>query len=559
MERRISEIYHWTWGTWGTWGKGAQILFLLGFCLVIYVLNLGQWDLWNPDEPRYAEVAREMVKGGDWILLHLNGRNYGNKPPLFFWLIAFSSYLWQGFTSFAVRFPSALFGTLTVLLTFFLGKGLFTSRAGFLSGLVLATSVEFAYLSTRANTDTTLTFFTTASLLCFFRWHQHGREEGTETRRVRGLLIYGFYIGMAFATLTKGPVGFILPFFVSFIYLVVQRDWQGMKGMKLLSGMLLMMAIVLAWYVPAVWKGGKDFINQTLVAHTVDRYVGGWSKVRPFYYYLYNFPGDFLPWTLFLPGALVYGFSKEAFEKRRELLFLLVWFMVIFLFFSLSKGKRSLYLLPLYPAVSLAIGKLWDDFTSARTGSFRQRWISFPIYGLMGLVFIAGAAMPWVVSMKIPSYLSFSFPLAFLMVGGGVAMFVLSRFKNYGAILFLIIGMMAGGFFYASKVIFPLVNPYKSARYISQEIKARIQPEEKLGIYGDLGSGPYNFYTEIVPILDMERKEDLFQFLQSPGRVFCLLRFRDFYSFQSLEGWPKVQLIARRKVGNNDVVLISNQ
>jgi hypothetical protein len=123
----------------------------------------------------------------------------------------------------------------------------------------------------------------------------------------------------------------------------------------------------------------------------------------------------------------------------------------------------------------------------------------------------------------------------------------------------LIIGMMAGGFFYASRVIFPLVNPYKSARYLSQEIKARIQPEEKLGIYGDLGSGPYNFYTEIVPILDLEKKEDLFRFLQSQGRVFCLLPFRDFYSFRAMEGWPKIQLIARRKMGSNDVVLISNQ
>jgi 4-amino-4-deoxy-L-arabinose transferase-like glycosyltransferase len=550
MESRISKIYR---------QKGVEVLFLLGFCLLIYVLNLGQWDLWNPDEPRYAEVAREMVKGGDWILLHLNGKDYGNKPPLFFWLIAFSSFLWQGFTSFAVRFPSAFFGTLTVVLTFFIGRSLFTSRAGFLSGLILATSVEFAYLATRANTDTTLTFFTTASLFCFFRWYQQKKEVGSDKKTGRGLLLYGFYVGMAFATLTKGPVGFILPLLICLIYLVAQRDWQGLKGMKLLSGMLVMTALVLAWYAPAVWKGGKDFINQTLVAHTVDRYVGGWSKVRPFYYYFYNFPADFLPWTLFLPGALVYGFSREAYGKRMELLFLLVWFVVIFLFFSLSKGKRELYLLPLYPAASLAIGGLWDDFISGRTGRFRQEWITFPLYGLTGLVFIAGAAIPWGVWLRLPSYLAYSLPMAFLMVGGSVAMFVLCRSKNYAAILFLIVGLMAGGFFYTSKVIFPLVNPYKSARYLSQEIKARIQPEEKLGIYGDLGSGPYNFYTEIVPILDLEKKEDLFHFLQSPGRVFCLLPFRDFYSLQAMEEWSRVQLIARRKTGNNDVVLISNR
>ena len=158
---------------------------LLGFCFFLYFLNLGQWDLWNPDEPRYAQVAREMVNGGDWILMHFNGKIYEDKPPLFFWLIALSSYLWQGFSSFSVRFPAALFGTFTVLLTFLLGKNLYSTRIGFFSGLILATSLEFAYLSTRANLDTTLTFFTTASLLCFFEWYQYqqGREGWPEEQK----------------------------------------------------------------------------------------------------------------------------------------------------------------------------------------------------------------------------------------------------------------------------------------------------------------------------------------------------------------------------------------
>ncbi len=108
-----------------------QIFILVSFCFLLFILGVGRWDLWDPDEPRYAEVAKEMViNSGDWILMHLNGRVYGDKPPLFFWLIAFSSYLWGGFTSFAVRFPPALFGTLTVLLTFFLGKSLYSLPYG---------------------------------------------------------------------------------------------------------------------------------------------------------------------------------------------------------------------------------------------------------------------------------------------------------------------------------------------------------------------------------------------------------------------------------------------
>jgi hypothetical protein len=249
----------------------------------------------------------------------------------------------------------------------------------------------------------------------------------------------------------------------------------------------------------------------------------------------------------------------EANKKRREFLFLIVWFVVIFLFFSLSKGKRGLYLLPLFPAVSVLIGKLWDDFIFTTMGHFKREWISFPLYAFIALTLIAGAAIPWVISMKFHSYLPYALPVAFLMVGSSLTLFVFYRFKNYGAILFLIIGMMAGGYFYTLRVIFPLVNPYKSARFISQEITLRIQPGEKLGIYGDIGTGPYNYYTGIVPILELEGEGDLYHFLKSSERVFCLLKFRDFSKLQTIAEKPEVQLIARRKVGDDDIVLLSNR
>ena len=214
----------------GSYSKSPsfQIFILLSFCSLLFILGVGRWDLWDPDEPRYAEVAKEMVmNSGDWILMHLNGKVYGDKPPLFFWLIALSSYLWGGFTSFAVRFPPALFGTLTVLLTFLVGKILYSSRTGFLSGLILATSFEFAYLSTRGNIDTTLTFFTTASILCFLLWYRRRKEEKTNEKAMEGLLFYGFYIAMALGTLAKGPIGFILPLLVSLIYLSIQKIGRG--------------------------------------------------------------------------------------------------------------------------------------------------------------------------------------------------------------------------------------------------------------------------------------------------------------------------------------------
>jgi 4-amino-4-deoxy-L-arabinose transferase-like glycosyltransferase len=537
----------------------AQFALLLGLCFIIYFVNLGQWDLWNPDEPRYAEVSREMVKGGDWILMHRNGEMYTDKPPLFFWAVAISSFLWQGFSPFAVRFPSALFGTLTVLLTFFIGKRLYSSRTGFLSGLILATSVQFAYLSTRGNIDATLTFFTTVSILCFLQWYQRRQEGEAFPARMKGLSFYGYYGGMALATLAKGPVGFILPFAVTLLFLMVQKEWKGIKKMRLFPGILLFMAIVLAWYLPAVLEGGKYYLNETLLHQSVERYARGSSHIRPIYYYLYSFPPDFLPWIIFLPAAIVYGFSRAMTAKRKEFLFLMVWFVFIFLFFTLSKGKRGLYFLPLFPAASLLIGKLWEDLVSFSVRHLRHEWITIPLYGLMGVIFVAGVALPWVIWAKLPPYFSYSLPVAFILVGVSISLFLFNRSKYYGAVFLLIVGLMAGGFFYALRVVFPLLNPHKSARFICQEITSRMQRGDKLAFYGDFEPGPYNFYTEIVPIPVLEKEEALSDFLRSQERVFCLIRSKDFLKFQLIEDRPEARLIARRGVGESDLVLISNR
>jgi 4-amino-4-deoxy-L-arabinose transferase-like glycosyltransferase len=539
--------------------RRVQIGFLVALCLFLYLFNLGRWDLWNPDEPRYGQVAREIVNGGDWILMHNNGKMYTDKPPLFFWFIALSSFLWQGFSSFSVRFPSALFATLTVLLTFFLGNKLFASRSGFFSGLILATSVEFAYLATRANIDATLTFFTTASLSCFIQWYQWKEQNEKKPTDVRRLSIYGVYVCMALATVTKGPVGFILPLLVSLFYLVVLRDWKKMKAMKLLPGMLLFAALVLAWYLPAVWKGGQVYLNETLFKHTINRYSEGWSHVRPFYYFFINFPVDFLPWFVLLPGAIVYGFSRKEPAKRKAFLFCFVWFTVVFIFFTLSKGKRALYLLPLYPAAALMVGKLVDDFLLDAQGSFSRKWVVPPLQGVMVVLFLSGIALPIVVSAKLPSYLFYSFPMALILVVGSCLMYHFSRFKKYEAVTLLLAGIIGAGFFYTLWVVFPLVNPYKSARQVCREVTSRIQPGDRLGLYGGFGTGPYNFYTGIVPIEEMERREDLFRFLQSPVKGLCILRLEDFSLLQSIPEKPPFRLIYQGRVGGNEIVLISNQ
>lgn len=501
-------------------------------------------------------------------------------------MIALSSYLWGGFTSFAVRFPPALFGTLTVLLTFFLGKSLYTSRTGFLSALILASSFEFTFLTTRANIDTTLTFFTTTSILCFFLWVQHSKEEKPYENSMRGLSFFGFYIGMALATLAKGPIGFILPLLVSLIYLVIQKDWEGMKGMRLLPGMLLFLLIVLTWYLPAIFSGGKAYLMETLFKHTLDAYAKGWTHVNPFYYYFLNFPVDFLPWTLFLPGVIFFALSQKGEGIGREFLFLLVWFVSIFLFFSFSKGKRPIYLLPLYPAVSLMVGNVWDKYISSSNRTFRREvWVSLPIYVLAVLLFLMGIVLyliPVVAAFSIDShtsrlvgtilketqlgteYLSYVplkhyVPFIFIFLGSGILL-ALAHCLKHRFMAFLLIVLTVGiGFFYGTRFIFPLIDPYKSARYLSLEIQRTMKPGNRLAMYGGFAIGPYNYYTDIVPILDIENDEEMATFFRLKKRVFCLIQNHEYETLKNKNLGIPLHLIARRKVGSKDILLVSNQ
>jgi hypothetical protein len=165
--------------------------------------------------------------------------------------------------------------------------------------------------------------------------------------------------------------------------------------------------------------------------------------------------------------------------------------------------------------------------------------------------------MPLGLFMKLPSYLSYGLPISFLFVAGGLALFRAQRAGRHGMVLGVIFGVVAAASLYVHGVVFPLVNPYKSARYFSQEITSGIQPGEKLAIYGAAPES-FNFYTGIVPIVELENGDELFRFLRSPQKVLCLIDVDSFEAFRKVRDMPKVRLIAQRKVGGNSFVLVAN-
>jgi len=400
-----------------------------------------------------------------------------------------------------------------------------------------------------------------------------------------GLWFFGFYIGMALATLVKGPIGFILPLLVSLIYLIVQKDWKGIKGMRLLPGMLLFLVVVLIWYLPAVIAGGKPYLQETLFKHTVDAYARGWTHVRPFYFYFLYFPADFLPWTLFLPGIIFFGLSKRKEGIGREFLFLLVWFVSIFLFFSFSKGKREIYLLPLYPAASLMVGNLWDNYISSpNRDSKREVWVSLPIYVLAVLLFLMGIVLSLIsvvagfsmnyqtsrfvgailkgaqMGAKYLSYIPYKSYTPFIfLLGSGILLALAHRLKLKSTVFLLIVVTVGIAFFYGTRFIFPMIDPYKSARFLSQEVRQAMKPGDRLAMFGGFAMGPYNFYTGIVPIVDIESDDEMVNFFQSKERVFCLIQNHEYETLKKKDFRIPLNLVTRRKVGGKDIVLTSNQ
>lgn len=345
----------------------AFILLLL-VCYLTFFRGLGDYGLWDPDEGRSGVIAKEIVNSGNWLTLTRNGEPYYDKPVLYFWLVALGIKI-LGLSELAVRLPSALAATLTVGIVFLWGLASGGWKRGLWGGLVLATSMEFVALGRFGNTDMVFTFFFTAALLSFLWWKERGTRQ-----------IWPFYLFLALASLTKGPVGVVLPFLILGITLGLRKKMALLREMHLLQGMGLVLLFSGSWYLVAALYD-PEYIKTFLWDHNVLRFLTsrrGISHPEPFYYLFVVFLGGFLPWIFFLPVVLG-DFRKsrgdEAGEKR---LFLLVWAVTVLLFFSFARNKLGTYILPAFPPLALLTGDVIKGFVAGEASEpWRDRWIIF--------------------------------------------------------------------------------------------------------------------------------------------------------------------------------------
>jgi 4-amino-4-deoxy-L-arabinose transferase-like glycosyltransferase len=325
-----------------------------------------------------------------------------------------------------------------------------------------------------------------------------------------------------------------------------------------IPGIALFVAFVGGWLALAYLSGGEEYLWGLLYKKTASTFLETASHDGPLYYYLMNFPGNFMPWIVFFPSALIYGLSAKG--KKKEFIFVFFWFVVIFVFFSLAKAKRELYLLPLYPAAALMVGNLLTELPLGAAGA-EKHICSIPLIALIIALALTAISLPIVAALKGSFYLEHPWEIGLitaLIAGGGAFLaFLAHHYRRRDLPFYIIVVTVLALSLYGATRIFPEINRYKSARPLSQAIVSAMRPGDQLGVY-QLEGADYNYYTGYNQMRRLEEEGDLKGFLRSPQRVLCIMREKQ---YKQLEQDPTLSIfvVAADQVGHRRLVVISNR
>jgi Dolichyl-phosphate-mannose-protein mannosyltransferase len=350
----------------------TDVLLMAGFCAFLFFYGIGQFGLIGADEPRYAQVAREMLERHDWITPVLGGHAWLEKPPLYYWQ-AMLTYSIFGVSDWAARVPSAFDATLLVLGVYLFFRR-FRSGIELDAALITASCAGVIGYAHAASMDMALAAVFALGMLAWWAWH-----EGSK----RAYLAI-FYTFMALGTLAKGPVAPVLAGLVIVLYAIATRQVRVIGKTLWLPGILLFCAIGLPWYV-AVQMRNPEFFREFILQHNLARFSSDlYHHRQPFWYYLPVTALALVPWMVF--GVAAFVESLRTWWVKLELpgqidcetsfcLFACCWLVVPVVFFSISQSKLPGYILPAVPAAAILLADYLRRCLKEAEGSSASKWL----------------------------------------------------------------------------------------------------------------------------------------------------------------------------------------
>ncbi len=517
----------------------THLLVLAMLCSLFFFAPMDLRGLWEPDEARHAEMAREMVESGDWVTPRLNYVKYFEKPILTFWLMGLSFKAF-GVSEASARLTPALCATSIVMLIYFMGRKLWGSSAGFWSSLVLASSFMFMALAQVVLVDMPLSLGVVLAIFGALQLRD-GRNYGR----------YLFWGGAAIGFLSKGALGAGLPFLMVLCFVLASKEWGLLKKLFRLRGIIFFVLLCLPWYL-LVCLRNHEFLQFFWDEHWQRLFTNTHSRWEPPWFYLYIVPAGFLPWTILLPWAISKiwpGFKELRNPFNRPLLWVLVWFAAYFLFFSASSSKMLHYALPILPPLALIVGWPLSRFftfeAQEKNGPLLRRSLALMawLFLLLGLALPIAATYIRELSQFRISLNGLILPLVLLLVGlwlywwrGRWWMVIL------GPLLSMIALMLCLG-----SALAPFDN-WRSMKGVFNAIEMALRPTDTLVSYGDVyygiayygkrrmvlvrNFGELEFGRQLDPQRDkwfLPSNEDMFNLLKNGSkRVVVVCRMQDY-------------------------------
>lgn len=459
-----------------------DMISLTCFIFFFYLLWIGSYSLFTPDEGRYVEAAREMIATGNYITPHVNGVAFLDKPILYYWLEALGLAIF-GINEGAARFFPVLFGWMGCLTTYYCGRELFNRRTGIISALILASSPLYFGSAHYANLDLEIAVLISCSLLFFIT----AIKCQDKTRIFYFFIAYSF---AGFAFLTKGLMSIVFPSMIVGSWIFLLWRWDLIKKIHLIPGLLLMIAIISPWYI-LVQQENPAFLHYFFVTQQISRFLsnGVFNNKTPFWFYLPVVFLGFLPWSVFLIQGIYQNFIQciQNVKNHQTQLFLLLWIFIIFIFFSIPHSKIITYILPIFPALALIVGHyLSHALENVSQTGIRFGSLGFIIIGTgFAITLLAFAQFNWLdfTSDFLPSLVVIA-----LIILSSVILSIFIRKKSVLSLISL----------YLCCSLFSLLALIQGTQYLNQNsakslvlnLKMFIQPQDEVVNY-------FKFYYDI--------------------------------------------------------------